>query len=102
MNLEKFNGDTIYCAMCTEVVPEDRVRRRSITCGDECAKARTRWLHRRTARRKCRYCMQPATPEEQISYKRWRKAERDQAKLQATTEPGYSEAYEHDDTTPTT
>ena len=65
--------EKIFCVMCKNEVPADRLKRRSITCTDECAKARTRYLHRRVAKKKCRYCMQPATPSEQAMFKAWRR-----------------------------
>jgi hypothetical protein len=66
-------NEKLFCVMCGTEIPEERLKRRAVTCKEECAKERTRYLHRRTARRKCRYCMQPATPEEQSAFKRWRK-----------------------------
>lgn len=66
--------EKIFCVMCKNEVPVERLKRRSITCTDACSKARTRHLHRRVDRKKCRYCMQPSTPEERADFKAWRKA----------------------------
>jgi hypothetical protein len=68
----------IFCVMCKEPVPLDRLKKRSITCSEKCQKERTAFLHRRVAAKKCRYCMRPATPEEQAAFRRFRKWEREQ------------------------
>jgi hypothetical protein len=62
-------------------VPEDRKRRRSITCKDSCAKTRNAYLRAKAEARKCKYCGQPSNPEERKLFKLWRKSLRDQAKV---------------------
>lgn len=81
------NEDKLFCVMCGTEVPPERRKKRSITCTDECKKARTRYLHRRAERVRCRYCSQPCTPAEQASYKRWRKWEREQGALGGIVTP---------------
>lgn len=79
--MKTVNDEKLFCVMCGTEVPIERRKKRSITCGDACKKERTRYLHRRAERTRCRYCSQPCTPEEQASYKRWRKWEREQGKV---------------------
>jgi hypothetical protein len=78
--------ETLYCVMCGETMSEERKKKRSITCSDSCAKERTRYLHRRVARKKCRYCMQPATPDEIKLFKAWRKSEAGKLAAEAPSE----------------
>src|SRR4051812_24885756 len=70
------NEEKLFCVMCSAEVPVERRKKRSITCSDECKKARTKYLHRRAERTRCRYCAQPCTPEEIARFKAWRKWER--------------------------
>ena len=68
---------TVYCVVCGKSVPADRVKMRAISCTKECATIRRNYLRSRVDQAKCRYCMQPATPEETARYRRWRKWERE-------------------------
>jgi hypothetical protein len=76
MNL---NEVKVYCVVCGDVVPEDRKRRRSITCRKECADARNAYLRARVEAKKCKYCAQPSTPEQREDFKAWRRARNAQA-----------------------
>jgi hypothetical protein len=69
----------VFCVVCGTVVPDDRKRRRSITCRDLCAKQRNAYLRAKAESRKCKYCNQPSTPEERRLFKQWYKSLKQQA-----------------------
>jgi hypothetical protein len=71
----------VVCVVCGSDVPIERKRRRSITCQDACAKERNRYLRKRADAKKCRFCGQPCTDEEKVSYRAWRKSLREQTKV---------------------
>jgi hypothetical protein len=71
----------VWCVMCRGEIPDDRKRRRSNTCSQDCASKRNKYLRARTDARKCRFCGQPCTEEEKASYRAWRKWLREQAKV---------------------
>lgn len=62
-----------FCVWCRNEIPEDRERRRSVTCSDLC-KVRI-VAHRREKKdfKVCRHCNRPSTPEERVLYQRWRR-----------------------------
>lgn len=75
---------TVFCVVCGDVVPDDRKKRRSITCTDACGKKRNSYLRAKAEARKCKYCGQPSNPEERALFKIWRKSYKAQ---QSTPEP---------------
>lgn len=81
--------DHVHCLMCAEKVPDGRMKKRAVTCSEECAKERTKQLRRLADLKYCRYCNRPATPEQQASWRRWRAWERKhpptEAEVQAST-----------------
>lgn len=70
----------VWCVVCKEAVPDDRKRRRATTCSKLCATRRDKYLRARKDAKKCRFCGQPCTEEEKISFRAWRKWKREQAK----------------------
>jgi endogenous inhibitor of DNA gyrase (YacG/DUF329 family) len=77
--------EKVFCVRCGDEVPEDRKKKRSVTCSDRCAKARNNYLRERKELRKCKYCGTPSSPEERADYRMWRR-ERKAAALAAVTE----------------
>ena len=64
-----------YCVVCTNEIPEDRVRKQSVTCKKECSDARRRAQRTLQDDRECRYCRRPSSPEEREAFNRFRKLE---------------------------
>jgi predicted nucleic acid-binding Zn ribbon protein len=63
-----------FCVIDQKVIPEEREKRRAVTCSDEC---RTELIARRRKRKDdkfCRQCGRPSTPEERLLFARWRRA----------------------------
>ena len=74
---QNLSNATVFCVVCGKEVPADRVKMRAISCTKECATVRRNYLRSRVDQVKCRYCMQPASPEEVGRFRRWRKWERE-------------------------
>lgn len=72
---QNLSNARVFCVVCGDDVPPDRVKKRAITCKKECATTRRNYLRSRVDQVKCRYCMQPASPEEAGRFRRWRKWE---------------------------
>jgi hypothetical protein len=78
---------SVHCVVCGRLVPEDRMKKRAITCSSECGKERRNMLRRYFVDSKfCRYCMKPATPEEQARFRRWRAWEKKNPPTEAEVE----------------
>jgi hypothetical protein len=74
---QNISNAKVFCVVDGNEVPHDRVKKRAITCSKECATKRRNYLRNRVDQVKCRYCQQPATPEETARFRRWRKWERE-------------------------
>jgi hypothetical protein len=70
----------VFCVVDGVEVPDDRKKRRSITCSDECAKARNNYLREKKELKKCKYCGTPSSPEERDEFRLWRSERRAKAK----------------------
>jgi predicted nucleic acid-binding Zn ribbon protein len=64
---------TVYCVICTEKVPEDRLLRKAVTCSDEHSKTLKNLRRRKRDMKHCRMCNRPANPEERAMFARWRR-----------------------------
>jgi predicted nucleic acid-binding Zn ribbon protein len=65
--------ETIFCAVCRNPIPEDRVIHRAITCSAIC-KTKLNEIRRSHKEEKfCRQCARPSTPEERKLFARWRR-----------------------------
>lgn len=64
-----------FCVVCTSQIPDERVKKSSVTCKRECADARRRAQRTLQDDRKCRYCSRPSSPEERAAFNRFRKLE---------------------------
>lgn len=63
----------VFCVVCGADVPLERKIKRSITCTAEHAKQRKAQLRARKEAKICKYCDQPATPEQVADFKAWRR-----------------------------
>jgi hypothetical protein len=54
-------------------IPEERERRRSTTCSDECRTRLNEIRREKKDAKICRHCSKPSTPEERILFNRWRR-----------------------------
>lgn len=70
----------VFCVVDGVEVPDDRKKRRSITCSDACAKIRNVYLREKKELKKCKYCGNPSTPEERDDFRLWRAERRAQAR----------------------
>lgn len=70
----------VFCVVDGVEVPDDRKKRRSITCSDECAKKRNAYLREKKEMKKCKYCGTPSTPEERDEFRHWRAERKAKAK----------------------
>lgn len=66
----------VHCVVCGVVVPDDRKKRRSITCTEACAKFRNAYLRARVEAKKCKYCGAPYGEEQREDFKAWRRDRR--------------------------
>lgn len=66
-------GHPVFCIWCGAEVPLERVRLKAITCCKEHAQDRRNFLRQRVDLKRCRYCMQPCTPEELADFRQWRR-----------------------------
>jgi hypothetical protein len=64
-----------HCVMCTNIIGPDRPHK-SVTCSKACAIERKKYLRSHADLVSCRYCQRPSTPEERLSYQRWRRWEK--------------------------
>jgi peptide subunit release factor 1 (eRF1) len=82
----------VFCVMCGTPLSAERKKKRSITCGEACAKRRKNALRERKEMKRCKYCGQPSTVEERRDFARWRR-ERNQTNLgtapQVKNDPRY-------------
>lgn len=62
----------VHCVICGDVLTEERLKKRAITCSPEHSKDRANQLRRMLDAKRCRYCQRPATQEEQARFRRWR------------------------------
>lgn len=69
------NDSTIFCVMCQEPIPAERITRLTVTCSDLCKKRRKDFLKARVEMKHCRYCHKPSTPEQRKRFQRWVRAE---------------------------
>lgn len=65
-------ANQVFCAICKELVADERVMQGSVTCSKQCANDLKNLRRRRRDLKKCRYCNAPSTPEERANYLRWR------------------------------
>jgi len=89
--------DQICCVICGRNVPDERMKKRAITCSPSCGKERTNMLRRRQDNTRCRYCMKPVTPEEQARYRRWRAWEKKNPPTEAEVQASTITEQENDD-----
>jgi hypothetical protein len=57
------------------MIPPEKLKFKSITCSDACARDRKLALRARQDQRECRFCRKPTTPAEKAAYQRFRKWE---------------------------
>lgn len=62
-----------YCIVDCKPIPEERERRKSTTCCDECRDELNKQRRERKDTKVCRLCARPSTPEERILFNRWRR-----------------------------
>jgi hypothetical protein len=65
-----------FCIQCTAPVPEDRVRRRAVTCSEECFQNRRAATRKKVNTDGCRFCHRPSTPAQRGRYTRWEALQR--------------------------
>ena len=70
----------VFCVVDGVEVPDDRKKRRSITCSDACAARRNSYLREKKELKKCKYCGTPSSPEERDEFRQWRAERRAKAK----------------------
>lgn len=70
-----------FCVVCTCELGPERIKFRSVTCGDECQAIRQRLLRKRVDDRECRFCHKPSTPSSRRAFNRFRRWERTQPDL---------------------
>jgi len=77
-----FDRKQLRCVICTDPIPEARMRRRAVTCCQEHSTLadQIRRELRRTSAQKCRLCSRPVTPEEIEEFREWRRAKKQLAK----------------------
>ena len=78
---EDLLGLEMKCVVCTNPVPQDKARRRGVTCSKECADLRTRLLRLKVDNRECRFCHKPSTPNARKAFSRFRRWERENPNL---------------------
>jgi hypothetical protein len=78
--MSQLDSVPVFCVVCGADVPLERKKRRSVTCGEDCAKTRNNYLRERKELKRCKYCSQPSTPEERDDYRLWRKERKAAAK----------------------
>lgn len=70
----------VYCVVCANEVPLERKKKRSVTCSEDHQRIRKNHLRASKELKKCKYCNQPATPEERADFKAWRRERKAKAK----------------------
>lgn len=75
MRAQFYDAET-HCIVCTNLVPPERIRFKSITCSDECARLRKLSMRAKQDARECRHCRKPSTMAERAAYQRYRKWEK--------------------------
>jgi hypothetical protein len=69
----------LFCQVCGQIIPDEKTRRRSNTCGTkECVNALRRFRAALSNAGKCPSCYHPSTPEEWERYRKWRRWEANQ------------------------
>lgn len=64
---------SLFCQVCGKIIPEDKAKRRSNTCGEkDCVNALRRFRAAILNTGKCPHCYHPSTPEEWAQYRQWR------------------------------
>lgn len=63
----------LSCVIDQVEIPEERERRKAVTCSDECHKKLLEHRRKRKDTKICRQCYRPSTPEERTLYQRWRR-----------------------------
>lgn len=66
----------LRCVICAELIPEDRMKRRAVTCKDDCAREFVNRKRMLTGRKKCLVCMRPSTLAERRGFRRFRDVEK--------------------------
>lgn len=64
-----------FCVVCKDPIPDERVKKGSVTCKKECADARRKAQRTLQDDRECRYCRRPSSPEDRAAFNRFRKLE---------------------------
>lgn len=62
-----------FCVVCTTKIPDDREKRRAVTCSDICKKTLADRRRHRNEGKVCVFCKRPSTPEERVLFARWRR-----------------------------
>jgi hypothetical protein len=62
-----------FCMVDQKPIPEERERRRSTTCSDECRTRLNEIRREKKDAKVCRHCSKPSTPEERVLFNRWRR-----------------------------
>jgi len=72
----------LMCVVCTDPIPEIRMRRRAVTCCQEHSTLadQIRRELRRVGLSKCRLCSRPVTDEEVAEFREWRRQKKQLAK----------------------
>lgn len=94
----------LVCVVCTDPIPEIRMRRRAVTCCQEHSTLadQIRRALRTTCASKCRLCSRPATPDEVEEFREWRRAKKLQEKQEKKGTKKQKGQEEHGTEGPTT
>lgn len=71
-----------HCVVCTNEVPEDRVKHRAVTCSKAHQEIHARMRKRRVSSKFCRFCNRSSTPSQRRAFtrfKRWEEQNPEQA-----------------------
>lgn len=68
----------LSCVVCGLDIPDERIRRKAVTCCDDCRKtAEAIRRNKKTAGKRCRLCNRPASDQEMERWARFRKWEKE-------------------------
>lgn len=69
----QFYEQKVHCIICTNPIPPERLRFKSITCSDKCKRERKRMMYVQMESTKCVFCKKPTTRAEQQLWNKFRK-----------------------------
>lgn len=70
--MSQLDNVPVFCVVDGKEVPQERKKKRSITCSDECKKKRDNYLRARKEEKFCKYCHQPATLAQREDFRLWK------------------------------